>query len=203
MSPHLNVVCIERNAKCIVYGVTWCVLVLVLTQLLTIFHIHWGRKPEKPATCHNVVSCTSSHGRDSNSLVLIDTKCTDSCKTNSHTITVTMAATRWVFEHTIYCTGYEDVQYYTNEACLCNVNTKKRSSIQALCAVFLIHHCIITLRASAIRYGTLEIVTDYIKYKCSQVNNVIEMTRICLPSVLIILTKLITIYFYPLLITVY
>lgn len=137
MSPHLNVVCIERNAKCIVYGVTWCVLVLVLTQLLTIFHIHWGRKPEKPATCHNVVSCTSSHERDSNSLVLIDTKCTDSCKTNSHTITVMMAATRWVFEHTIYCTGYEDVQYYTNEACLCNVNTKKKTSlIQALCAVF-------------------------------------------------------------------
>ena len=73
---------------------------------------------------HNVVSSTSSHERDSNSLVVIDTNCTDSCKTNHYTITVMMAPTRWVFEHTIYCTGYDNFQYYTNEALLCNVNTK-------------------------------------------------------------------------------
>ena len=36
---------------------------------------------------HNVVYSTPRHERDSNSLVVIDTDCTGSCKSNYHTIT--------------------------------------------------------------------------------------------------------------------
>jgi hypothetical protein len=43
---------------------------------------------------HNVVYSTPRHERDSNSLVVIDTDCTSSYKSNYHTITITTIPAR-------------------------------------------------------------------------------------------------------------
>ena len=67
-----------------------------LMPILKIFQLYHGSQFywsiwREPLTCHNFL--TNFKGLELTTLVMIGTDCTGSCKSNHHTITITMAAT--------------------------------------------------------------------------------------------------------------